>query len=148
MWDYLDTLREGDQLSDLDLHFGRMLTRLAACDTPALLMAACLASQWTSQGHICVDLNALAGTPLFAQGGISWPAPTLASWTATLRASAVVGYPGDFRPLVLDERGRLYLYRYWQYEQSLAENLRRRAAAPVSDLDEACLRESLARLFP
>ena len=72
----------------------------------------------------------------------------LATWTTTLRASSVVGRPGDFRPLVLDEQGRLYLYRYWQYEQQLADDLRRRAAHDPPAVDAGRLHDSLARLFP
>src|SRR5262245_55498176 len=148
MWEYLDALRQDEQLSELDLHFGRMLTRLGGCDTPELTMAACLVSHGTSHGHVCIDLNDLAGRPLFAQAGEPWPAPALPAWTATLLASPVVGRPGDFRPLVLDEQGRLYLYRYWQYEQQVAEALRRRAAYPSPDLDPGRLHDCLARLFP
>ncbi len=148
MWAYLDALRQQAQLSDLDVHFARLLARLAASEAPPLVMAACLTSHWTNQGHVCIDLNALAGQTLFVQCGMPWQAPELASWTQTLRASAVVGHPGDFRPLVLDERGRLYLYRYWDYEQQLTNDLQQRAAGEVPALDEARLCASLARLFP
>ncbi|MGE3540252.1 MAG: exodeoxyribonuclease V subunit alpha [Candidatus Tectimicrobiota bacterium] len=148
MWGYLETLRQREQLSDLDLHFGRLLARLAASEAPPFLMAACLTSHWTSQGHVCLDLNTLAGQVLFAQCGEPWIAPELASWTSTLLSSAVVGRPGDFCPLVLDARGRLYLYRYWHYEQQLASDLQQRAAAETVALDEERLRDSLARLFP
>lgn len=148
MWEYLNTLRQWEQLSDVDLHFGRLLARLAACDTPELVMAACLVSHGTSNGHVCLDLNALAGRPLFAQVGEPWPAPALASWATTLLASPVVGRPGDFCPLVLDEHGRLYLYRYWQYEQQLASDLRCRAAHDPPAVDAGRLHDSLARLFP
>jgi exodeoxyribonuclease V alpha subunit len=148
MWEYLDTLRQWDQLSDVDLHFGRLLARLAACDAPELVMAACLVSHGTSNGQVCVDLNDLAGRPLFAQVGEPWSAPALPPWAATLLASSVVGRPGDFCPLVLDEHGRLYLYRYWQYEQQLAENLRRRAAHAPPEVDAGQLHDRLARLFP
>lgn len=148
MWAYLETLRQREQLSELDLHFSRLLARLAASEAPPLLMAACLTSRWTSQGHVCLDLTTLAGQVLFAQGGEPWIAPELASWTSTLLSSTVVGRPGDFRPLVLDARGRLYLYRYWHYEQQLASDLQQRATAEVVALDEPRLRGSLARLFP
>ena len=37
-----------------------------------------------------------------------------------LAATAVVGSPGQECPLVLDSSGRLYLFRYWQYEQQVA----------------------------
>lgn len=148
MWAYLDTLRQAEQLSDLDLHFGRFLARLARCETPELVMAACLVSRRTSAGHVCVDLNELAGISLFADVDPPWPAPELTSWIDTLRASPVVGQPGDFRPLVLDEGGRLYLYRYWHYEQQLAADLRQRMTDDPAEVDAGRLRDGLARLFP
>lgn len=39
---------------------------------------------------------------------------------AALHASPVVGQPGDYRPLVITDT-YAWLYRYWQYEQRLAE---------------------------
>ena len=54
-------------------------------------------------------------------------APSAANLRKKLRASKVVGAPGDFTPLVLDEHDRLYLRRYWEYEQQLAQAILRRA---------------------
>jgi exodeoxyribonuclease V alpha subunit len=64
-----------------------------------------------------------------------------------LRDSPVVARPGELRPLVLDDAGRLYLYRYWEYEKRLAEDLLTRALAPV-EIDDALLRAGLAQYFP
>jgi exodeoxyribonuclease V alpha subunit len=97
---------------------------------------------------VCLDLNELAGASLFADVGAPWTAPPLESWTTTLLDSSVVGRPGDFRPLVLDDDGRLYLYRYWQYEQQLVDDLRQRAAYDAPDVDETRLQDGLTRLFP
>lgn len=137
-------------LTDLDRHFARLMTQLAgAASTPELALAAALASHASGQGDICVNLRqwgrrwlAVAGaTPAFT------PPPT-AEWLAQLRASPVVGRPGQRQPLVLNPRGRLYLYRYWDYEQRLAEELLRRAGADTPPVDTARLHEELARLFP
>jgi exodeoxyribonuclease V alpha subunit len=148
MWEHLERLRQWGQLTDLDVHFGRFVARLAGCETPELVMAACLASHWTGNSHVCLDLNELAGISLFADVGVPWTAPPLESWTSKLLASPVVGRPGDFRPLVLDDDGRLYLYRYWQYEQQLVDDLRNRAAGDAPDVDEMRLQDGLTRLFP
>jgi exodeoxyribonuclease V alpha subunit len=148
MWEHLERLRQWGQLTDLDLHFGRFVARLAGCEAPELVMAACLTSHWTGSNHVCLDLNELAGTSLFADIGVPWTAPPLESWTSKLLASPVVGRPGDFLPLVLDDDGRLYLYRYWQYEQQLVDDLRHRAAGDAPDVDEMRLQDGLARFFP
>jgi len=135
-------------LTDLDLHFARFMERLAGSDAPGLALAAALASHATGQGDICVNLRqwaqrwkAIAGTSPDAA------LPPTSDWLAAVRASPVVGRPGMRQPLVLDRRGRLYLYRYWRYEQQLADDLRRRAQA--SELvDAPQLRIDLERLFP
>ncbi len=69
-------------------------------------------------------------------------------WLDAVRASPVVGQPGERQPLIIDRRGRLYLYRYWQYEQRLANDLRRRAKEASTGVNEAQLRTDLDRLFP
>jgi exodeoxyribonuclease V alpha subunit len=148
MWEQLEKLRQWGQLTDLDVHFGRFVARLAGCEAPELVMAACLTSHWTGNSHVCLDLNELAGTSLFADVGVPWTAPPLESWTSKLLASPVVGRPGDFRPLVLDDDGHLYLYRYWHYERQLVDDLRHRAAGDTPDVDETRLRDGLTRLFP
>ncbi len=77
----------------------------------------------TSQGHVCLGLSEILVTDEAA-------APAVAR--ETLLASGMVG---DSRtagnlPLVLDCEGRLYLARYFDYEQRLAALLMARAAAP------------------
>lgn len=150
------------EFSDIDLHFGRLMQRLANAERPALEMAAALASHATGNGDVCVRLAEFAGRALPAlgpsvtrpdsQGGTrsdaeNFIAPALDAWMALLRDCTVVGAPGDFRPLVLDDAGRLYLHRYWAYEKCLADDLLARAE-DAADIDEALLRDGLKRYFP
>ncbi|MFM1770067.1 MAG: hypothetical protein RJA22_2596 [Verrucomicrobiota bacterium] len=62
----------------------------------------------------------------------------------------MVGAPGEFKPLVLDAAGRLYLHRYWEHESRLAATLRQMAAetpaGPAPDL--RLLGDGLRRYFP
>ncbi|MGQ0524936.1 MAG: exodeoxyribonuclease V subunit alpha [Betaproteobacteria bacterium] len=135
---------EEDRLTDIDRHFGRFLVRLAGRDDVNVLAAAMLVSRATGNGDVCVDLARYAGRPLPEYG---FTAPPVEQWTATLRKCPVVGEPGEFRPLVLDQAGRLYLYRYWEYEKRLAESLLARAE-DAEDVDIDLLRAGLGRLFP
>jgi exodeoxyribonuclease V alpha subunit len=150
----LDTFRAAGVLADLDVHFARFVGRLAGSETPELVLAAALVSHRIGGGQPCADLAALAGRVVLPgldddpDGGEPIVAPLLAPWTAALRATNVVGAPGDDRPLVLDQAGRLYLHRYWCYERSLALDLRARAEAVVHDVDVERLRADLATLFP
>jgi len=63
-----------------------------------------------------------------------------------LRNFDVVGAPGAFTPLVLDDGNRLYLHRYWRYEDELAAALLTRGSAVP--FDRKVLASGLARLFP
>lgn len=130
--------------SDLEQHFARFLARLAGTDDADVYAAAVLACRATSSGDVCVRLGDYAGRPI---AGIDGAAPALEHWIVHLRASPLVGAPGEFRPLVLDEAGRLYLYRYWRYESQLAADLLARACE-AEDVDVDVLRNGLARLFP
>src|SRR5258706_7584003 len=104
-----------DRWTDIDRHFAAFLLRLEGREDPRLWLAAALASNATQSGNVCVDLQAIAGKPLSEQTETveNFCAPGVSDWLSALKQSTVVGKPGDFRPLMLDEAGRLYLYRYW-----------------------------------
>lgn len=144
----LESLRERRAIADIDLHFGCFMARLDGAGGPEVLLGACLASHWVGTGHVCVDLPAVAGRPLLDLSGPEVPVlPGLERWVDALRQSPVVGHPGDYRPLVLDDAARLYLYRYWDYERQVAAELLARAGdAPEVDL--GLLKDGLERWFP
>ncbi|MDA8383974.1 MAG: exodeoxyribonuclease V subunit alpha [Betaproteobacteria bacterium] len=136
------------ELSALDLQFAAYLHRLDPHAGDGVLAAGCLAAHGVAQGHVCVDLEALAGKRLWEsaeRGGLALP--PLDRWEAALRASRVVGRPDEYAPLILDSAHRLYLARYWRYERNLADQLRDKASVPVAGVSLARLREVLDRLF-
>lgn len=148
-----ESLLRSEVFSPLDRHFARFIAGLSGGDEGALAAAALLASSQTSRGHVCADLSAFAGkAPEEAFGettaGSGSRFPKIEDWLESLRASEAVGRPGDYRPLVLDERARLYLYRYWRYEQELIGIIRERTAGICEGLDLSLLKEGIARLFP
>ncbi|MBW1703678.1 MAG: exodeoxyribonuclease V subunit alpha [Deltaproteobacteria bacterium] len=135
--------------SELDLHFARLMARLSGEQAPELFLAAALVSRATGEGHICLDLSAMEGKPLFTDGpgtGV-FVCPELEAWRKVLEAKGVVGRPGDYRPLILDDRSRLYLYRYWEYEKRLADDIRGRVAREIDEIDVPLLKDGLSRLF-
>ena len=131
--------------SPLDLHFARFMAKLAGTESAELVLAAALVSRQTGTGHICLDLNEAAGKNV-AQTSLA--CPEFAHWTEVLAKSSVVGTGGgEARPLVLDSAGRLYLYRYWQYEKSLAAFFMKQAAAACG-LRRKAVGCSACRPFP
>jgi exodeoxyribonuclease V alpha subunit len=147
----IENLRDLGIFSDIDVHFAKFMATLSEkTDDNALLLGAVLASHFTALGSSCVDLNALAGQsyPQQPEPGIeTLPCPSLSQWQKTLLKCRVVGQPGDYTPLVLDKH-RLYLYRYWDYEQKLGAQIRARCRVQCTDVNHETLKEGLLRLFP
>lgn len=115
-----------------------------------LRLAAVLVSQRLEQGDVCLALEQFAGRAIFTELALEdappLRAPELEPWLASLSDSAVVTQAGaEPRPLLLDSNSRLYLYRYWQYEQRLAAALHARAAD--TDLAADKVRAQLDRVF-
>ena len=121
-------LFEKGYLSQIDLQFAEFMTRIDGQENRSLALAAALLSHATGFGHICLDLKTAHHPISGAEIGES-PAivcPELSHWVARLKASSVVGDPGEFRPLILDHSQRLYLHRYWCYEQDLVSAIQTR----------------------
>lgn len=145
-----------------------------------LLLAALLSHQ-VGRGHVCLDLVQLLENPestlaLPPEGhddrahgdpseGLLRPSGLLQGETLNSLREALAGDPAVSlktwqadaddaappRPLVLSDR-RLYLHRYWQYEQTIAAGIRQRLVAPTAVADAgsaeaARLRDALAILF-
>ena len=123
----LDNLLAQGHLADIDRHFAALVAGLDGGGGPELPLAAALASAWARDGHACIALPEVAGRDWPRAGGPRLP--DLEAWIGALAASPVVAGPGDAerRPLVLDDRGRLYLERLWTAERTVAADLRRLA---------------------
>ncbi len=134
----------GGVLTTADVRLAERLGRIAGDDDPCVLLGAALALRGPRYGHVCVDLDHVAEhvaveprlpgdagyEPVAAtdeRGPLPWPA--LPTWRAALLRSPLVRTSGEgATPLVL-HAGRLYLDRYWRYEEGVAAALRHRATA-------------------
>ncbi|MDR5854124.1 AAA family ATPase [Caballeronia sp. LZ062] len=110
--------------------------------------AAVAISRATALGHVCMPLAALARRhgerPSDARKAL------LASGVACLARTQPAMQAADLLPLVIDEDGRLYLARYFDYERRLAGALVERANAarvPVSGRELAAHAARVARYF-
>ncbi len=146
----LKYLYETGLISEADTHFANFIADLSKDNNPEIFLGAALVSSATGNGDICLDLGSVSEKQVKKDKNVEIPAifPKLDVWLEKLRKSSVVGNPGEFCPLILDENNRLYLYRYWEYEKILSESIKRRVKEDVKDIDESLLKESLNRLFP
>lgn len=129
---------ELEWIRPIDSALLQLLAKLDPQAEPLVLLAIALTSHQLGHGHICLDLQALLADPettllLPPEGQANeqhilpsqlLAAVTLHDWQAALQRSSLLQQKGTVAPapLVLVEE-RLYLYRYWQYEVSVAQHL-------------------------
>jgi len=140
---FAEILADSGLFNDIDIYFAELVCRLAQDeDNYALYLAALLASYVVNERRqICLSLIDLPEdfSKWLLSGGeievdsemvvrlatLQWPE----NWEADLAAHAAVAGPENAhlkqQLLVLDS-GRLYLQRYWDYEQRLAGMIRSR----------------------
>jgi exodeoxyribonuclease V alpha subunit len=146
--------------SELDLQFARLMVRLAAHanrnEARRIFFAAASVSRWTGEGNVCLCLPRLIKEFEGKEQAADFSRTTdFTDWRQTLENSGVVGKPGDFKPIILDEGLRLYLYRYWEYEKKLIDFIQNRLnpkkiclGQEELALDKPLLQDTLKRLFP
>ncbi len=137
-------------LSPMSRRFAEFIGRLAKDQSPELVWAAALLCRAAEQGHVCLDLDhAQSLIPQLEDEGEDSPGvrlPNITSWSRCLAEISVVGDPGEDRPLILSGR-RLYLQRFWNQEESLRREIRKRTAEPVAIADVELVRDGVRRLF-
>lgn len=161
----------------LDAEFAAFLYREAQDDkhpvSPLLLLGAALCSHQNGHGHLCLDLAYCLQSPdkalmLPPEHAIQTPSVTpaillgqitLTQWIQALDQPLLCAHAADSltasqhpvnTPLILqsDQHStRLYLRRFWQYEQRLNESIQQRLQSTIP-IDETALKSALDILFP
>jgi exodeoxyribonuclease V alpha subunit len=139
MSDFSQDEQQGGGLS-LAPYFVEFLKRVDPDAHPLVFKAADLAVRASEAGNVCLFLqekdlvDSVGESPMSQQNNekndpiMSWKqSGKLSTAWENLLAGRIVGRPGEMKPLILDKAHRLYLYRYWKYENSLAERLLDRA---------------------
>ena len=121
------TVPSRPEFAEIDRHFADFIGRFGG-DKTLVPLAAALLSRSIREGNICLPLDNAPPRAAEAEeaGLVEWP--SVAGWRSALTKSKAVGGPDAQTPLVVDEANRLYLRRYWNYQQRLAVALREKAA--------------------
>ncbi|OAI05752.1 exodeoxyribonuclease V subunit alpha [Methylomonas methanica] len=150
-------------LSHLNRAFVGFLLELEPDATEAVLWAGALVSHQLDRGEVYLDLKKLCEQPgmtLAIPADDAWVVEqdeaaaelarlkvyNLEVWKAALTQSRLVSFGEGVTPLVL-AGNRLYLRRYWHYEQITQACIMQRLQ-PVRDSLPESLSERLQRLFP
>nr|WP_241524618.1 exodeoxyribonuclease V subunit alpha [Halomonas sulfidaeris] len=159
-------------LRDLDLALVRFFEHETHNAPPLLLLAAALASHQLGRGHVCLDLAATLAAPDFALSlppegdDLNDPPPlpsdvlatlTLPEWQAALTHPTLISDGPGCTPLVAchaksdthnkANTTRLYLRRYWQFEQTLHNEIATRLSVGNAG-ERLLLKNALDTLFP
>uniref|UniRef100_Q3ASI9 RecBCD enzyme subunit RecD n=1 Tax=Chlorobium chlorochromatii (strain CaD3) TaxID=340177 RepID=Q3ASI9_CHLCH len=135
----------------IDRHFAKMLLQHCGNSKHELLpLLFSMVSNAIGQGSVCLNLADIAAQSV-TYGNRTVQLPPLAELMRLFSTLPVVSRNGaEFRPLVIDNVGRLYLYRYWRYEHDLAEALRQKASTKSCTIEKKseAVQVLLQQLFP
>lgn len=161
------TLLDSRLLRDLDVQLAQLLARWDADDSIQLAVA--MTSQELGRGHVCFDLTTwperleqwhsqLVDRPLIdkqlADNSFEWSTTTVAALMEKLQHSPLVRLVSD--PSVVEEQagqpltlfaGRLYLSRYFRFEQQVACWLQQASLPIATSADIPELAQQLRQLF-
>jgi exodeoxyribonuclease V alpha subunit len=147
----LAAILESELFQPIDRHFAGLMQKFSGGECPELVLAAALTSRRLAEGHACFFLDEVAGKSfpeLPNEKNNCFNFPPRAELEKRLRATSVTGWPHDDKPLILDDAGRLYLHRYWKYEQMVADEILKRSQQPPFALDAKPVADGLKKLFP
>jgi exodeoxyribonuclease V alpha subunit len=127
-------------VADIDRHFARFIAQFGG-ERHLVEPAAALLSRAVRDGHICLELKDIFGAerpegrrspkdaPTFelTQSRGSLKLTGIEEAASELKQSRAFGGPTADTPIVIDGWQRLYLRRYWDYQQSLAAAILRKA---------------------
>ena len=137
-------------LGPLDVHAAMTIARLCEETDERVILAAALAVRGTQFGHVCIRLATqreavvVNGQEQEIVDALPWPDPV--EWEAAVAASALIGDGSFDEPLVL-VGDRLYLERYFRYEEQVAALILSRMGEPRTDLTPG-LRSALDAALP
>jgi len=140
----LASFNDAGVLNALDTLSAMAVSRLRGETDERAVLAAALAVRGTRFGHVCVR-PATIREAVVVEGDNpdmvdSWPEPP--EWDRVLASSVLVGDGTGDHPLVWVD-GRLYLERYYRYEQSVARLIISRAGDDAKEIPAAA--EALIR---
>ncbi len=122
----LKKLMQLGEIGVVEYEFAEFLYRVDAQIHQDLLFLSVLVIKDQLNGNICTHIDSFKDSELANLLGISeLKKDTL---TDLISKSVVIGNPGDYVPLILEEN-RVYLQKFWNYEQELIEWLKEKIIA-------------------
>lgn len=151
MFELQEALLRSEKVESIDIHFARMMCKLAEVDSKEIFLLAAMVSSATREDHLCLDLNNLQNpdfwTDQFGLDKSMLSVPDFDVAYENLISSPIFGKPGDFKPLIVDPQNRLYLNRYWNYQEHLAAYIKNQTVKILPLQNSNKFRELLQTYF-
>ena len=132
----------------IDYYLAREICQALEQTNELLFHSIMLTLQLLRNGHSCLKIDQEADT-LYWQHSEDEPSgyifPAVNDWHQLLSELAIS--PADNQPLVYEQQ-RLYLRRYWQFEQELAERIRALIDQKNTAFDSSQAGQVIEQLFP
>ena len=138
-------LKNKDGFQDIDFQFAKFILKEANTEDEILFLSAALASYSLRAGNTCCSIKHLAETKFpeyksgIELGTGSMPTiilPEYSVWKKCLSKYPHIVSSENYTPLILDNSDRLYLHRYWNYENKLAAEIRNRCQRDIELTDK------------
>ncbi len=150
----IDFLYKSGFISNLDYYCSLILCRTAKENDPVILLSVAFTSMASIRGNVCLDIDEFAGKTLSWNDSVSPESghsclkfPEKNNWIESIENSSIIGKSTEY-PLVFDGKSRLYLARYYDFQQRIVENIIQRMQKKPDDVDVNILNQGLDRLFP
>ena len=141
-WENITEWRNIGFITDLEHEFCRFLLEIDPEIQDEVLLAAANCMYLHRNGHLCLDLNHPNDVRFLfeePETGYVLNKKTIDEWLRALDKSELVCSDDSLQPLVLEE-GRLYLHRFWKYEEELCQWIRQKANNTYSLNQSLCFK--------
>ncbi|MEP1150375.1 MAG: exodeoxyribonuclease V subunit alpha [Balneola sp.] len=140
---YIEELKQEGEIGLFELEFARFISTLEPKASRNLISSVVLLVNDQLAGNICTDLTALGDSVLASKLKLS--SLDISKLINELKEFDCVGKPGEYTPIILDN-DKLYLHKYWSYENELTGWLKERAQKSDNELSKSDI-ESVELLF-
>ncbi len=128
--------------SNLDYFFATNLAEISKENSEIIKLSAALVSKNSREGHLCIDILKMSNRAITIDNDSMNPdkfkLPEKKLWLNALKSSKIVGKTCDY-PLVLDSDCRLYLARFFDYQQRFVKNISQRVKYKSPGVDPGVL---------
>ncbi len=150
----INDLKNAGCFSDIDIHLADFLSKEGELSSVQFYLTVLMLSSRLNGGDVCLSLDDIENKPLSYffgddENGVysGIVIPSKKEILSSLEKSKAVGKGDSYLPLILDDDDKLYFQKYYSFENSLAEYIKRMAGSKLLPADISKVKETFLLLF-